>query len=116
VVALPIIWAAYIYPVAPQIPIIWSIIIPAIVFGVAQALNIPSLQTLLVGAAPPEHRGVLTSTMVTVFWLGQTLGPIVMSAVSVYTDLAGVFLVGALLALVMVPVVAVTIGARHAGM
>jgi MFS family permease len=113
VVTLPTLWTTYLSPIAPQIPLIWSIIIPALVYGVAQALNLPSLQTLLVGAAPPEHRGFLTSSMGTVFWLGQTLGPIIMSTVSLYMDLAGVFLVGAMLVLVMVPVVAVTIDSRH---
>jgi MFS family permease len=115
VVMLPAVWAFYVYPVAPQIPVIISIIIPAVIFGVAQGLNIPTLQTLLVGSAPPAYRGALTSIMATVFWLGQTLGPVVMSVVSLYADLAGVFLAGALLALVMVPVVAGTIRSRRAG-
>jgi len=115
VIILPAVWASYVYPVAPQIPVILSIIIPAAIFGLAQGLNIPVLQTLLIGSAPPAYRGVLTSTMVTVFWLGQTLGPVVMSVVSLYADLAGVFLAGALLALAMVPVVAGTIGSRRVG-
>jgi len=115
VLMLPAVWASYVYPVAPQIPVIIAIIIPAAIFGVAQGLNIPTLQTLLVGSAPPEHRGALTSIMVTVFWLGQTLGPVVMSAVSLYADLPGVFLASALLALAMVPVVTGTMRSEHVG-
>lgn len=115
VVILPALWVSLIHPLVPQIPIIWSIIIPAVIYGVAQGLNIPSLQTLLVGSAPPEHRGALTSIMAMVFWLGQTLGPILMSVVVLYADIAGVFLAGALLALVMVPVVAGTIRSRRPG-
>jgi len=113
-IVLPALWASDIYPVVPQIPILWSIIIPAVIYGAAQGVNIATMQTLLVGSAPEEHRGALTSIMGMVFWLGQTLGPILMSAVVIYANLEGVFLAGALLALVMMPVLAATIRSRRA--
>jgi ACDE family multidrug resistance protein len=113
-VVLPSFWVSYLLQVVPQIPIIWAVTIPAIIFGVAQGVNIPTMQALLVGSAPPEYRGALTSIMGMVFWLGQTLGPIVMSAVVLYADLAGVFLASGLLALATVPVMAMTIRPRDA--
>ncbi len=61
----------------PYIHSFYFFIIPLLLFGSAQALNIPSLQTLLANLAPDEQRGLFMSINGMVLRLGQTLGPLV---------------------------------------
>jgi MFS family permease len=110
---LPIIWAVIIYPQVPFIPILWSVAIPMIVFGIAQALNMPSLQNLLARIAPSEYRAALMSLNGMVLRLGQTLGPLLMGLVIALQGLNGVYGTAALLALLVVPIVFLTLKGKE---
>jgi predicted MFS family arabinose efflux permease len=60
---------------------LWALGIAIILFGVAQGLSIPNLQTLLAGLAPIEHRGAFMSVNGMILRLGQTVGPPLMGTV-----------------------------------
>ncbi len=81
------------------------------VYGVAQALNMPSLQTLLARLAPPEYRAALMSINGTLLRVGQTLGPIIMGVALLLWGINWVFWVGALFGIIIVPIVAVSLKA-----
>lgn len=51
-------------------------LIPALLFGMAQGINIPNIQTLLVSLAPMKYRAAFMSLNGMVLRLGQTLGPL----------------------------------------
>ena len=72
---------------------------PALLFGAAMGLNIPSLQTLLAGLAPAERRAAFMSINGMVLRLGQTLGPVVMGAMYAGGGLRATFYGGAVLAM-----------------
>lgn len=85
----------------PIIPGLWMLLIPAVIFGIATALNIPSIISLLAGMAPMNQRAAIMSINGMVLRLGQTLGPIIMAAVFGVWGLRVVFYGGAILALGM---------------
>ena len=92
---------------------IWTILVPTMIFGVAQGLNMPSMQTLLTSLAPMDQRAAILSLNGMVLRLGQTLGPFLMGLVYAIWQMKGVFAVGTVLAVIMFFVVSVTIGARR---
>jgi ACDE family multidrug resistance protein len=92
------------------VPNLWLLVIPAVVFGVAQGLNIPSIQTLLAGLAPIKQRAALMSINGMVLRLGQTLGPLVMAMVFATWGMGAVFYAGASFAVAMFVLVVITIG------
>ncbi|MBU1002223.1 MAG: MFS transporter [Proteobacteria bacterium] len=83
----------------PLMPGLWWVMLPVMVFGVAQALNIPCVQTLLAELAPMEQRGAFMALNGTVLRVGQTLGPVVMGTAYAIGGYPGVFMTGAVLAL-----------------
>lgn len=85
----------------PLIHFLWLLIIPLILFGIAQGLNIPSLQTMLTNLAPVENRAAFMSLNGMVLRLGQTLGPIIMGFVFGLSGIAGVYYAGAVFAIIM---------------
>ncbi len=85
----------------PFIPGIWYMLVPIIVFGIAQGFNIPSVQTLLAGMAPIEHRAAFMSVNGMVLRLGQTLGPILIGLFYAFGGIDWAYYSGALLALLM---------------
>lgn len=89
----------------PFVSNIWLLLIPTVVFGVAQGINIPSLMALLAELAPREQRGALMSINGMVLRLGQTLGPLIMGAVFVVWGTGGTMYAGAGFALAMLMVV-----------
>lgn len=74
-------------------------IAPVLLFGTAQALNIPSLQTLLAKLAPDNQRGVFMSLNGMVIRLGQTLGPMIIGIGYTWKGLEGAYYLGAIIAL-----------------
>ncbi|MFX1561770.1 MAG: MFS transporter [Promethearchaeota archaeon] len=108
IIILPTFWALYI----PSIPIIWSVIISVSIYGIAQAINVPSLQMLLARLALPEYRAALMSINGMVLRWGQTLGPLIMGIVVVLWDLQAVFLFSCFLALIMFPIIIATISPK----
>ena len=93
----------------PFVPYIWLFLIPALILGIAQGLNMPSIQTLLAGLAPMKQRAALMSINGMVLRLGQTLGPLVMGAVFGFVGTGAVFYAGAGFAVVMFIIVAIMI-------
>lgn len=84
----------------PNINNLYVLIIPIILFGGAQALNIPSLQTILANLAPDEQRAVFMSTNGMVLRLGQTLGPPIIGIGFALGKIQGVYYLAAFVALV----------------
>ncbi|HDR05690.1 MAG TPA: MFS transporter, partial [Candidatus Marinimicrobia bacterium] len=74
------------------------VMLPTIIFGAAQALNIPSLQTILAKMAPDNQRGALMSLNGMVIRLGQTLGPMIIGFGYGKNGINGAYYLGALLA------------------
>jgi ACDE family multidrug resistance protein len=108
---LPILWSVFL----PFIPIIWALVIPVGIYGMAQAINIPSLQMLLARLALPEYRAALMSINGMVLRWGQTLGPLIMAIAIILWDIQGVFFTACSFALIMIPIVIVTINAKEKG-
>lgn len=95
----------------PLMPSLWLLLIPAIIFGIAQGANMPSIQTAVAGLAPFEYRAAFMSINATMLRLGQTIGPPLMGLVYAYRGLDTTFFAGAALALV-VPVIAIAFGGK----
>lgn len=83
----------------PNIDNLYLLIFPVLLFGVAQALNIPSLQTLLTNLAPDEQRAVFMSTNGMVLRIGQTLGPPIIAIGYAVLKIEGVYYLSAIVAL-----------------
>lgn len=82
----------------PMMDDMWSVSIPVLLFGMAQGLNIPTVQTMLAELAPMEQRGAFMALNGTVLRIGQTLGPVVMGGAYLVAGMNGVFGAGALMA------------------
>lgn len=83
-------------------PSLWWFLLPVMLFGMAQGLNIPSIQAMMTEYAPPENRAGFLAMNGMVLRLGQTLGPLLMSGAFLLGGMDGVFWAGALVALAMV--------------
>jgi len=83
----------------------WWMLVPSGLFGAAQGINIPAVQTLLTGLAPIEYRAAFMSANGTVLRLGQTLGPVIMGAVYVWIDMQATFYAGAVVSVMMAAIV-----------
>ena len=99
-------------PLAPNLPML---VIPIVVFGAANGINIPSFLTMLTGLAPMEHRAAFMSLNGMVLRLGQTLGPLLAGIVVSVAGIAGSFYAGAVLALLFFAVLAVWLRPEHSG-
>jgi predicted MFS family arabinose efflux permease len=76
------------------------IAIPTVLFGLAQALNQPVVQSLVAELAPRMRRATILSFNRTAALVGQTTGPLLFGVVYRSGGLEAVFLSGAALALV----------------
>ncbi len=93
----------------PLMTQIWMLILPIIIFGLAQGMNIPSIQTLLSSLAPIEYRAVFMSLNGMVLRLGQTLGPVLMGMIYITFGIDAAFYSGAGFAVVMIILVSLMI-------
>jgi MFS family permease len=84
----------------PLMPGLWWTLVPVSLFGLAQGLNIPCVQSLLADLAPMEQRGAFMALNGTVLRIGQTLGPVIFGAAYALADYPGVFATGTTLALI----------------
>ncbi len=82
----------------PNIFDIYIIILPIVLFGTAQALNIPSLQTILAKLTSDKHRGAFMSLNGMVIRLGQTLAPMIIGLGYSFDGLEGAYYLSALVA------------------
>ncbi len=93
----------------PYMPSAWWMVVPSLIYGAAQGLNIPSVQTLLAGLAPIEYRGAFMALNGTVYRIGQTTGPVAAGVLYAVWSYEGVFWGAAGLVLLLVGVVATTL-------
>lgn len=83
----------------PYVNNLYLFLIPILIFGSAQALNMPSLQTSLANLSPDNQRGAFMSLNGMVLRIGQTLGPLIMGIGYSIGDMKGVYYMSALVAL-----------------
>ena len=81
----------------PSLPVL---VLPTILFGVAQGINLPNVFSLLNAHAPTENRGAFMATNGISLRAGQTIGPLFMASAAGALGLTGAYLVAAGLALV----------------
>lgn len=88
----------------------WMAVIGSImIFGIAHGINIPNIQTMLVGYAPMKERAAFMSVNSLVLRVGQTLGPL---TIGLFFGLGGfhlAFLAGAGMALLMIVVISLMV-------
>ncbi|MBR8838560.1 MAG: MFS transporter [Stigonema ocellatum SAG 48.90 = DSM 106950] len=77
--------------ITPTIHNPWLLIVPSILFGVGEALVIPSTQTLLAGFVTDNTRAGLMAVNATVQSLGQAVGPLVAGMCFGLWGMQGVF-------------------------
>ena len=82
----------------PFVDSLLLLIIPVIIFGFGFGLALPLLLTLATRLGPMELRGVLSSLIYSGIRIGQTIGPIVMGLVVLYSSIEFVFLLSAIIA------------------
>lgn len=82
--------------VVPTLPLL---LVPAVLFGVAQGINLPNVFSLLNAHAPSENRGAFMATNGMSLRAGQTIGPLLMASTAGALGLTGAYLAAALLAL-----------------
>ncbi|MGW8314945.1 MAG: MFS transporter [Bacteroidales bacterium] len=83
----------------PNVNHLYLFLLPILIFGAAQALNIPSLQTALANLAPDNQRGIFMSLNGMVLRIGQTLGPLVIGIGYSIGKMNGVYYLSAIVAL-----------------
>lgn len=81
---------------------IWELILPVMIFGAAQGMNVPSIQTLLASLAPIDYRAAFMSLNGMVLRLGQTLGPVIIGLFYIAWEIEAAFFAGAVFALIMI--------------
>ncbi len=84
--------------IIPHVNVLYIIFIPIMLFGCAQGLNIPSLQTTLANIAPDSQRGAFMSLNGMVIRLGQTIGPLIIGLGYSFRGIAGAYYLGAIIA------------------
>lgn len=93
----------------PLMPGQWWMLVPILIFGAAQGLNIPTVQAMLADLAPMEQRGAFMALNGTVLRIGQTVGPVVMGGAYALGGMNGVFAATAALALAVAAVVTIVL-------
>lgn len=96
-------WACYAVAMiaAPLSPNMWMFLIPTLLYGIANGLNIPMIQSLLADLSPLEYRAAFMSTNGMVLRLGQTLGPIIMGGCFALWNIEGTFIAAAAISVLM---------------
>jgi MFS family permease len=85
----------------PFVHNVWLLTLPAVLFGMAQGLNLPSLLSLIASLAPMQQRGAIMSLNGMLLRLGQTLGPLIIVPVFAGWGLSGAFFLGSVVAGIM---------------
>jgi ACDE family multidrug resistance protein len=71
-------------------------VLPAVLFGVAQEINLSNVFSLLNAHAPTENHGVFMATNGMSLRAGQTIGPIFMASAAGTLGLTGAYLAAGL--------------------
>jgi ACDE family multidrug resistance protein len=82
------------------VPNMWLLLVPAVLFGVAQGINLPNVFSLLNAHAPSENRGAFMAANGMSLRAGQTIGPLLMAATAGTLGLTGAYLAATALAVV----------------
>ena len=80
----------------PSLPLL---LVPAVLFGMAQGINLPNVFSLLNAHAPTENRGAFMATNGMSLRAGQTIGPLFMAYAAGTLGLTGAYLAAAGLAI-----------------
>lgn len=92
-------------PMIPFMPSIWLLLIPALLIGAANGINIPSILSLLAGEAPINHRGVVMSVNGLALRMGQALGPLLLSAFVMLWDPSIAYVLTSIVVLLSFPII-----------
>lgn len=68
----------------PFMPSLWLLLIPVLLLGIAQGINLPSILSMAAGLAPTEYRAAFMSINSSMIRLGQTVGPPIVGLFYVY--------------------------------
>lgn len=93
----------------PSITNVWLFLIPIIIFGIAQGINIPSILNLITGYAAKEYRAAFLSINWMVMRVGQALGPYLLGIVYLYYGIDGTFYITSVVSLLFVLTVLIMI-------
>lgn len=85
----------------PLVGSAWTCVLPVLLFGLGQGLNLPVIMTLLTGEAPLERRAAVMAANGTLLRLSQTLAPMFMGLVYATLGLDSIYALGAACAGVM---------------
>jgi sugar phosphate permease len=94
-----ILWGVKSVAFTPSLPLL---VLPAVLFGVAQGINLPNVFSLLNAHAPTENRGAFMATNGMSLRAGQTIGPLFMALAAGTLGLTGAYLTAASLALLLI--------------
>ncbi len=89
---------------------LWLMTVPVLLYGLANGLNIPSIQTHLSASAPMAYRGVFMSINSMVLRMGQTVGPVLTGVAFHAWGMEGVFYFSALFAILSFVLLAIFLG------
>ena len=87
-------------------------LVPAVLFGIGQGINIPALLSMLTENSPEKDRAMFLSINSMSLRLGQTVGPIMFGMIFSGFGIRAVFFTGAAMAMVMAVVVLVALEGR----
>lgn len=93
----------------PLAPSLWALVLPIVLFGVANGISIPSIFMILTGLAPAEHRAAFMSVNAMILRVGQTLGPLAAAAMIQVRGLSGAYYGSAVLAVATLGVVSTVV-------
>ena len=90
--------------VIPMMPTIALVPVGTLIYGTAQGLTIPTIQSQIAGRAPMELRGATVAANAMAIRLGQTLGPLLTGFVYAAGGVRSVFFAAAAVPVVMLAV------------
>ena len=79
----------------PLMPNLWLLLIPVLLIGIAQGINLPSILSMVAGLSPIEYRAVFMSINSSMIRLGQTVGPPLIGLLYVYRGADAAFYITA---------------------
>lgn len=88
----------------PLIPLLWLLPAATLLYGVAQGLTIPTIQSQIAGRAPMELRGATVAANAMAIRIGQTIGPLLAGAIFAGLGIQGVFWLAATVPALMIAV------------
>jgi len=97
--------------IIPFMPGLWLLLIPAMISGIANGANLPSIQTSVAELAPIEYRGAFMSLNTMMLRVGQTIGPPLIGLAYALKDINATFFTAAAIS-ILVPVAAIAFGRK----